>query len=101
MFNNFTSGNNNFFPIFINRRDFDNGGKLYHDSYEVYVNNDYVGRKTLIAESESVDDIKNHLKSEGFQDFNTNLKGNHLIITSNSDEAYNIKKNLNVYLNVR
>lgn len=101
MIGNSGSGFNGFFPILINRRDSDGGEKLYHDSYEVYVNKDYVGRKTLIAQNESVKDIENHLRLEGFRNFNTNLSGNQVLINSSTDEAKDIKRNLSVYLSIR
>lgn len=101
-FGNFGSGPNGFFPIFLSRRDSDDyGSKLYHDSYDVYVNNDYVGRKTLMAQTENARDIEKHLKAEGFQNFRTSLQGNQVMIDSSVDEAVDIKRNLHVYLNIR
>lgn len=101
MFGNFTSGPNAFFAILLGRLNLDDGEKLYYDSYDVYVNNEYVGRKTLVAQNESVKDIDNHLKLEGFRNFNSDINGNQVLISSGSEEAADIKRNLSVYLRIR
>ena len=79
----------------------DNEGRnsLQHDSYHVYVNDDFVGDKILMGESEGMSDVTSYLTSQGFHNFSANLDGNHFNIYSN--DAAKIKKTLNVYLKIR
>lgn len=80
----------------------ENEGKINHDSYEVYVNGDYVGNKSLITQGEEISDIDKHLQLEGFKSFDEEVMGNHVDIkTNNLEEARRIKQNLNVYLRIR
>jgi len=77
-------------------------GLINHDSYEVYVNGDYVGNKSLITQGEEISDIDKHLQLEGFKTFDEEVLGNHVDInTKDLDEAKRIKQNLNVYLKIR
>ena len=92
---------NGIYPIFYNLMDFDNNEKIEHDSYDVYVNKDYVGRKILLTQNESLKDISGYLKRQGFNNFSTEVQGNHVIIKSEGAEADAIKRNLNVYLHIR
>lgn len=72
---------------------------LEHDSYHVYVNDDFVGDKVLIGQNEGVSDVTSYLINQGFQNFSANLDGNHFNIYS--DEANKLKRTLSVYLNNR
>ncbi|MBC8059663.1 MAG: hypothetical protein H7Y18_03255 [Clostridiaceae bacterium] len=77
-------------------------GIINHDSYEVYVNGDYVGNKSLLAQGEEISDIDKHLQLEGFRTFDEEVMGNHVDINTNDlEEARRIKQNLNVYLRIR
>lgn len=79
-----------------------NNLKNYHDSYEVFVNGDYVGKKELIAQNESTYDIDKHLKQHGFNDFSDETVGNHVNIKTNDiEEARSIKQDLEVFLKIR
>lgn len=76
--------------------------KLYHDSYEVFVNGDYVGNKTLLTQVERLSDVDQHLKVNSFNNFKVETIGNHVDIkTDDLSEARRIKQNLNIYLNTR
>jgi hypothetical protein len=77
-------------------------GMVNHDSYEVYVNEDYVGNKNLITQGEEISDIDKHLRLEGFHDYDEDVIGNHVAIkTDDLEEAKRIKENLEVYLKIR
>ncbi len=102
MFGNNLFNSNGAFPVLYNITDFDNSEtKLEHDSYEVYVNEDLVGRKELIAQNEKPSDVEDHLKAQGFRNFNAQVQGDHILINAADREAGDIKNNLNVYLNIR
>jgi hypothetical protein len=100
--------NNDFFnstgiyPFFLNSVQLDdNKTKLAHDSYDVYVNNDFVGRKELVTQTENPKDVEGYLKGQGFHNFNTSVNGGSILIKSDNEEAESIKRNLNVYLKIR
>lgn len=75
------------------------GDSIEHDSYHVYVNNDFVGDKVLIGENEGMEDVTSYLVNQGFENFSANLDGNHFNIYSNDTEK--LKRTLNVYLKIR
>lgn len=76
--------------------------KNAHDHYEVYVNGDFVGDKTILAQNEDIFDIENYLSQQGFADFSTELDGDHFIIsTENPADAQAMKDALSVYLQIR
>lgn len=96
------------FPYFLGFNDDDNGNhgyggndKLTHDTYNVFVNNDYVGNKVLVAQGEKVEDINGYLKTQGFRNFDSKLKGNSYSISCNADDSKHMKDALNVYLHIR
>ena len=88
---------------FLARIDEDkNESIINHDSYEAYVNGDYVGNKSLIAQGEEISDIDKHLQLDGFKSFDEEVMGNHVDIKTNDlEQARRIKQNLNVYLRIR
>lgn len=67
------------FP-FMFMPDLDNDIKVSHDEYKVYVNDNYVGKKVLLAENEKPEDLDKYLFSQGFDEFSTELTGGNLII---------------------
>lgn len=69
--------------------------KLSEDRYEVYVNNDFVGYKTLFNESDRLADVDDFLKSQGVLNFSSELDGDHYKIKA--DESSRVKDILNVY----
>lgn len=99
-----------FFPTFsIFQRSYEyldgvsfNDFNEFHDSYRVYVNGDYVGNKTLVAESERIHDLESHLCNAGYEEFHMDVSGSTInIITTNENTSQNIKENLKVYLRLR
>ena len=94
------------FPFFLgfdgeDNTDDNDGSNITHDKYNVYVNNEYVGNKVLVAQGEKVEDINGYLKNQGFRDFNSSLKGNSYNISCNTNDSKHMKDTLNVYLSIR
>lgn len=80
----------------------DSGSKTYHDSYEVFVNDDYVGNKVLINQSDEVRDIDGYLQGQGVAKFQSELDGGrYLIHAEDHSIAKRAKDVLNVYLSIR
>jgi len=77
----------------------DNETKIPHDSYDVYVNGDYVGKKTLLEQNEDISDLAKYLKNKGYFQVAEKLDGDHYYITTDKDQE--IKELLGVYLNIR
>ncbi|MDQ0337482.1 hypothetical protein J2S00_000252 [Caldalkalibacillus uzonensis] len=76
--------------------------KQPYDSYDIYVNKDFVGRKMLLNPNDDLSLIDDHLRENGFQHFTTELDGDHYYINVENDaEAMKMKENLNVYLQIR
>ena len=95
-------GYSSLIPFFSRTDGGKNEGTNNHDSYEVYVNGDYVGNKSLITQGEEISDIDKHLQLQGFKNFDEEVMGNHVDInTEDLVEAKRIKQNLNVYLTIR
>lgn len=75
---------------------------IEHDSYDVYVNDDFVGRKVLYSESEDISNISDYLSSNGYGDFTYTEDGNKFIIEDfDEEEADKMKNQLETYLNIR
>ncbi|MCH1626162.1 hypothetical protein [Fredinandcohnia quinoae] len=75
--------------------------KLNEDRYEVFVNGDFAGQKTLRNQSDSVTDVDDFLRKEGLTSFTTNLDGDHYQIEAENDEGAKIKAALEVYFQNR
>ncbi|SEN84839.1 hypothetical protein SAMN05192533_1238 [Mesobacillus persicus] len=71
--------------------------KNAHDQYDVYVNEEYIGKKTLLTQSEEVEDIVDFLKVQGIEGVSTHLDGDHFVIKS--EEPEHLKQILQTYLN--
>lgn len=74
--------------------------KISHDRYDVYVNQDYIGQKFLLSAQESVQDIDDFLKNEGYGNFQSYLDGDHYYIRAVENEQ-NVANVLKVYLQNR
>lgn len=81
--------------------EYDESGKLAEDRYEVYVNNDFLGYKSLKAQNEEITGIDSFLYNQGITSFTSALDGNHYNIQANGADATNIKNALNVYFQNR
>ncbi|GGE28903.1 hypothetical protein GCM10011391_04330 [Pullulanibacillus camelliae] len=71
--------------------------KLMHDRYEVYVNDDYIGNKTLIAQNEQIEDLNRFLNEQGLYEFSSDFEGDHVSIVSDT-QADRIKEALHIHL---
>lgn len=74
--------------------------KISHDRYDVYVNQDYIGQKYLLTAQESVQDIDDFLKNEGYGNFQSYLDGDHYYIRA-IDHEHEVANVLKVYLQNR
>lgn len=89
-----------FIPFFNIRNE--NEDIIENDSYDVYVNDDFVGRKVLYSESEDISNISDYLSSNGYGDFTYTEDGNKFIIEDfDEEEADKMKNQLETYLNIR
>jgi hypothetical protein len=89
------------FIPFFNIRD-EKEDIIEHDSYDVYVNDDFVGRKVLYSESEDIGNISDYLSASGYGDFTYMEEGNKFIIEDfDEEEADRMKNQLETYLNIR
>lgn len=80
--------------------DSENNVKLNEDTYEVYVNNEFVGHKTLKSAGEKLSDIEDFLRIQGIHDFSSALSGDHYKIQTSGDFEH-MKEALSVYFNNR
>ncbi|HBM81948.1 MAG: hypothetical protein QME45_08250 [Clostridiales bacterium] len=82
--------------------DHDIGLKMPQDELNVYVNGDFVGKKTLVAQGDGgVNSVKDYLKENGFYDFKYKVIGDNIYIGSAGDNSRDIKNHLRVYLSIR
>ncbi|RXT15254.1 hypothetical protein [Ammoniphilus sp. CFH 90114] len=76
--------------------------KQVHDEYDVYVNEDYVGKKILLTQNDTLQDIDHFLKQNGFGEFTADLTGDHYrIMPTNMAESNEMKEQLSIYLQIR
>lgn len=74
--------------------------KLNHDRYEVYVDGDFIGYKTLLTQNEDLNDIHFFLNEHGFQNFEVHEDGDHYEIQTHASSE-KLKQALQVYLQNR
>ncbi|MFB3164249.1 hypothetical protein ABLO26_23105 [Neobacillus sp. 179-J 1A1 HS] len=96
---NSTNGNN-MNPFVVTDFDASAGVKLNEDTYEVFVNGSFVGRKTLKNQGEDLSDIDDFLRNQGLNDFSTSVDGDHYMIKVRNQEE-NFSNALSVYFNNR
>src|SRR4051794_2873805 len=87
------------FPLVNVNINNDTNLKLNEDQYEVYVNDHFVGHKTLKNPGEKLSDIDGFLNNQGLSDFSTSLDGDHYQIQTN--DPNDITNALSVYFNNR
>jgi hypothetical protein len=97
---NNSNGNNNFYPFIAVNFDNEAAVKLNEDQYKVYVNNNFIGHKTLKNAAEKLSDIDGFLRKQGLNDFSSSLNGNHYILHTN-EQVSDITNALSVYFNNR
>jgi hypothetical protein len=76
--------------------------KMSHDRYDVYVNGEFVGHKTLLTQSEDITDVNDFLQAQGYQQFQANIEGDHYELQV-EDEGISseMKEALQIYLQNR
>ncbi|GAE24548.1 hypothetical protein JCM9140_485 [Halalkalibacter wakoensis JCM 9140] len=89
------------FPLlgFFDTNDDTTNIKEAHDSYDIYVNEEFIGKKVLLTQNEHVDDVVDFLKKQGVQNISGKLSGDHYSISS--EESEHVKQILETYLNNR
>lgn len=75
--------------------------KIAHDRYEVYVNDDFVGHKTLLNQSEDIIDVNDFLQTQGLSQFSASLKGDRYKINAEGENVKKIADALGIYLQNR
>lgn len=89
-----------FIPFFNIRNE--NDDIVQRDTYDVYVNDEFIGRKVLYSESEEITNLSDYLSSNGYGDFTYTEDGNKFIIEDyDEEEAEKMKNQLETYLNIR
>ncbi|MFC4321842.1 hypothetical protein [Litchfieldia salsa] len=83
----------------INEPDLNQG--LSGDHYEIMLNNHYIGNKKLLYENDSMADVDDFLKLQGYTEFKSELEGDHYHIQTSKQHEADIKNALTVYLNNR
>ncbi|MHC0037121.1 hypothetical protein [Pseudoneobacillus sp. C159] len=68
---------------------------LNEDRYEIYVNNDFIGYKTLLNASDELRDVDDFIKRQGLKNFQTEQHGDHYHIRT--DEVERMKAIIDVY----
>jgi len=74
--------------------------KLFNDRYEVFVNGDKVGEKTLLSLADDAQDLEPYLKDNGFQDFAYEVTGDHIEIQA-KENSHQMKEILSSYLSIK
>jgi hypothetical protein len=72
-----------------------NETKLSEDRYEIYVNNDFVGYKTLYNATDNLSDVDDFVRNQGIQHFRSQLEGDHYYIET--EDQVRAKDVLHVY----
>jgi uncharacterized protein YdaL len=74
-----------------------NEANLTQGRYEVYVNGDFVGYKTLFSPKEEIVDIGEFLHNQGFSNVTAKVDGDHYEIHAGRDSAEKVKQVLEMY----
>lgn len=73
-----------------------------HEFYNVFVNGDFIGRRILLEQNDKIGDMSSYLSQNNFSGFSTTIDGNnYYILEPDSDMSKQMKKQLDVYLNIR
>lgn len=99
IFNDNSKGSNDGFLPLTNTN-LNNEVKLTEDRYEVFVNGNFVGRKSLKNPGEQLSDIDGFLQSQGLSGFSSKLDGAHYQIDTNGQDS-DITNALSDYFNNR
>jgi hypothetical protein len=97
---NNTPYGNDVLPLISLNQDAESDVKLSEDQYEVYVNGNLVGHKTLKTQGENLTDIDDFLRNQGFNNFSTSVDGDHYMIHVDNQDG-DISNALSVYFNNR
>jgi hypothetical protein len=93
--------NGSFGDMFLANLTQDANTKIAHDRYDVYVNGDFVGHKTLLTQSEDITDVNDFLLAQGYHHFQYTLDGDHFEIKAEDSTAREMIEALQIYLQTR
>ncbi|ADD02234.1 conserved hypothetical protein [Thermoanaerobacter mathranii subsp. mathranii str. A3] len=100
---NYPYGQNSLAPGIIVSSDNGNANlKVPTDTFSIYVNEEYVGDKILIAQGDlGKNSVKEYLMNQGFTDFSYTIDGKNIYIDTYEENAKNMINYLKVYLRIR
>ncbi|GAE30613.1 hypothetical protein [Halalkalibacter hemicellulosilyticus] len=90
-----------FFPIFGRFNASPQSIKNSHDTYDVYLEEDYIGKKELLTENDTIEDVLKFIESQGISDVEAHLKGDHYIIEAHTKDLERVKAVIETYLQNR
>ncbi|MBE4907705.1 hypothetical protein IMZ08_06515 [Bacillus luteolus] len=97
-----TTGNGGFNDVFaFDEVESGADAKLNEDRYEVFINQQFIGHKTLLTQGDHLTDIDNFLKSQGITSFKSSLDGDHYLIEASPEDQTKARDALNVYFTNR
>ncbi|ARK29950.1 hypothetical protein [Halalkalibacter krulwichiae] len=70
--------------------------KNAHESYDLFVNEQYIGKKELTTPEDNMNHVVDFLHAQGIDDVSTQLKGDHFKVNTNDEER--VVKVLKAYL---
>ncbi|WP_078554146.1 hypothetical protein [Bacillus alkalicellulosilyticus] len=70
-----------------------------NESYDIFVNEHYIGKKLVMTQNGSVNDIVDFIKKQGVNDISTELTGDHYNIKTNEEQR--VQQIIDVYLQNR
>ncbi|RXJ02570.1 hypothetical protein DS745_06250 [Anaerobacillus alkaliphilus] len=73
--------------------------KNAHEAYDIYVNDEYIGKKLVLTQSEEIDDVVDFLKVQGVENVSTTLDGDHYVIKTENEQ--HVKDIIEAYLKNR
>ncbi|MRH41689.1 hypothetical protein GH741_03260 [Aquibacillus halophilus] len=73
--------------------------KNSQDSYDIYVNENYIGKKFLSGQGDEIESVAKFLKAQGVQDISANLDGDHYVIKT--EESQRVEEIIETYLKNR
>lgn len=60
--------------------------KNANESYDVFVNEQYIGKKLIMTQNDSLEDMVDFIKAQGIEDVSTQLAGDHYIIKTSEEQ---------------
>ncbi|MBU9710872.1 hypothetical protein [Evansella tamaricis] len=104
-YNNTSTGMPGIVPVFLLPGVSEGDGrdvKLNEDSYDLYVNDDYIGKHSFLVQKEDASAITDFLNLQGFSHVNIEVTGDHIVVhPTDEEESDRMEKALKVFLKNR